>query len=142
MLRRALALLLLVCLGQFMVEAAVADVHDGDATHEELVAVDGAAHRDGPGAVNDRAPTCAQQDACARAPHAGAPSESHSGERAPGAPGHALHVCHCVHAHGATLSRVPTVAASTVDLGGVALPPVTLAPMSRALEPGLRPPIV
>ena len=44
MLRRLVALVLMLCFGLFTAEALLADVHDGDATHAELVRIDGDRH--------------------------------------------------------------------------------------------------
>lgn len=121
MLRRLVALVLMLCFGLFTAEALLADVHDGDATHAELVRVDGDRHvaeHDGASAVGGH----------------------HSDERAPGESGHAQHACHCVHAHG-VWSPVPAV----LEVATVVMatePPALDAdgPPTPPREPGLRPP--
>lgn len=110
-----------MCFGLFTVEALLADVHDGDATHEELVRVDGDRHAElHPALATD----------------AGRPP----GERESGEPGHSEHACHCVHAHGiwspAPVAQVATTVAATEPPGLLAL-----ELPSPALEPHLRPPI-
>lgn len=122
MLRRLVALALMLCFGLFTAEALLADVHDGDATHEELVRVDGERH------VDQHAATAAGVE------HA-------PGERIPGKSGHAQHACHCTHAHGAWSPVVSEIAAaSTVVMDA---PPSRDfgAPATPAREPQLRPPI-
>lgn len=110
----------MLCFGLFTAEALLADVHDGDATHEELVRVDGDRH--------------AEQHAVADAGHA-------PGERAPGEQGHSEHACHCVHAHGAW-SPVETVQVAATIVVATEQPALYAeGPPSPALEPHLRPPI-
>lgn len=121
MIRRLVSLVLALCFGLFSAEALVADVHDGDATHTELVsaaqATGHAAHVDGDGGSG---------------PH----------ERAPGESGHSLHVCHCAHAHGSSWTRVSLIAPpATVQLAQQLPTTGARAPSSDAPEPRLRPPI-
>ena len=88
-LRHLAALVLALCFGFSTAESLLADVHDGDATHQELTQVEGSgrhaashvAHGDGEnGAMND--------------------SPEHPGERSSGEEGHDQHACHHAHAHG------------------------------------------
>ena len=109
-LRRAVAVLLAIAFVGFSAETLIADVHDGDASAAEL-----AAYADAPasGTVPDSSP--AQDE-------------------------HAVHVCHCVHAHGGVsdqrVALVPIhVGASLVVGASVRTPP------SVTLELHLRPPV-
>ena len=111
----------MLCFGLFTAEALVADVHDGDATHAELVRIDGEQHAD-------------------RHAVAAADVDHLPGERGPGEDGHAQHACHCVHAHGAWYSALSVDPAATVT---VATTPPALnvyGVPNPALEPRLRPP--
>ena len=134
-LRRLTACLLALCFGLFTAEALLADVHDGDATHEELVRTDGTdghavahvAHGDTP----DAAHVGAQADT----------PDDHPGERAPGQSGHTQHSCHCVHVHGGWLQALPTLAPEPDDRHGTPVSFGDQAPASRVGEPQLRPPI-
>lgn len=135
LLRRLTACVLALCFGLFTVEALLADVHDGDATHEELVRADGAgdhaAFHVAHGDTRDTAHVGAQADA----------PDNHPGERAPGQSEHGQHACHCAHVHGAWLQAPPAFAA---ELDASHTPPVAFgdqAPASRSGEPPLRPPI-
>lgn|SRR5688572_8831755 len=122
MLRRLVALILMLCLGLFTAESLLADVHDGDATHEELVRVDGERH--------------AEQHSSATAD-----TEQVPDERDPGEQGHSLHACHCVHAHviWSPVQSSPLTAAVIVEEDQAALS--ALGPTSPVLEAHLRPPI-
>lgn len=98
--------MLALCFGLFTAEALLADVHDGDATHEELVRADGADHA----ALHlSHGDTPDEADSGA---HAGT-TDDHPGEGAPGQSDHGQHACHCVHAHGlfAALGPVPALPA-------------------------------
>ncbi len=135
LLRRLTACVLALCFGMFTAEALLADVHDGDATHEELVRADGA---------GDHAATHVSHGDTQDAAHVGAQADvpdDHPGERAPGHSGHTQHACHCVHVHGGWLQDPTSFAA---ELGVSHTPPVAFgdqAPASRSGEPQLRPPI-
>ena len=148
-LRRLLAFVLGVVLLAGCVEPALADACDGDAPRDiaraVLPHVDGAPAK---AAAGVSGPTVA--DAPARSvgtdgvatddvATADATGGRSSGDRAPE---HAVHVCHCTHAHGATLTdryaletRTRPVARA-VDVRSDRLPP------SPALEPHLRPPVL
>lgn len=121
--------------GFFNAEGLLADVHDGDAAHEELVRVDG---------VNEHAAAHVAHGDASGPTAAGALTGSasdHPGERAPGQPGHSEHACHCVHAHGGWLRFAPVI--TTVLTDGHRDPTVSLdqLPPSHGDEPQLRPPI-
>lgn len=120
MLRRLVALVLMLCFGLFTAEALLADVHDGDATHEELVRVDGDRH--------------AELHAAADADHA-------PGERAPDEQGHSEHACHCVHAHGAWSPVQAVLFTATVAVESRQPALNVDGPTNPAPEPRLRPPI-
>lgn len=133
--RRLTALLLALCLGPSMGEALIADVHDGDATHEELVRVDGAEEHSALHIAHGDAAEVAVIGTQSDASHA------HPGERAPGQSGHEQHACHCAHTHGGWPKATPVLAESAavshappIDFGDRAL-------LSREREPQLRPPI-
>ena len=134
MLRRFTALLLMLCLGFFSVEALVADVHDGDATAAELQQ-DGASHG---GAHVAHAGIAGQDEAAQAAVHA---EDGGRSTRDDGRPVHTQHVCHCVHAHGVVDTAHDTSDAPDLpDASAPAVRPVRMPP-SLEREPQLRPPI-
>lgn len=125
-LRRPIALVLALCFGFYSAESLLADVHDGDATHEELAQVEGSGlHAARHAAIGD-----AQGDAM-----------NDSGEHPSGPSGHDRHACHHAHAHCGWFEENGT------DDGSFAAtqePPVAWpdrAPASRDTQPQLRPPI-
>ena len=122
MLRRLVALVLMLCFGLFTAEALMADVHDGDATHEELVRVDGDRH--------------VEQHAAAATDGDHTPREPASGE-----PAHSEHACHCVHTHGAWLPMHAALTTATVIVASRQPAQRADRPASPALESHLRPPI-
>lgn len=136
-LRPLTTLVLALCFGFFTAESVLADVHDDDATHEELVQVDGTdrhaashvAHGDEPGgAHSEESPI-------------GSPAGEHPGERSPDQSGHDQHACHHGHVHGGWFR---TDDARTVTAAPRHPSPIAAgerAPSSRDAEPQLRPPI-
>ena len=56
------------------------------------------------------------------------------------APGHSMHVCHCVHAHGGLPARIDRVPPAVEQVSSV-VALVMLKPPAPALELTLRPPI-
>lgn len=142
--RRVAALLVLALLAVSHVEALVADVHDGDATHAELVQADGAARH---GAAHG---TGHHDDAS----HARASGESATADVLDVAvtdevaghghvPGHPYHACHHTHAH-ADAAWYAAVRPLSVALVAVRTPTSAAraqAPRNRATEPEIRPPI-
>lgn len=56
------------------------------------------------------------------------------------APGHSVHVCHCVHAHGGLPARIDRVPPAAEPVSAV-VAFVALKPPTPALEHSLRPPI-
>lgn len=133
--RRLMAFVLALSLGPSMGEAMLADVHDGDATHEELVRVDGAKEHSAFHDAHGDAPEVSQIAAQSQASH------PHQGERAPGQSGHEQHVCHHAHTHGGWPKAAPATATSSAVKH---VPPVAFgdrALMSCESEPQLRPPI-
>lgn len=134
MLRRFTALLLVLCLALFPVEAQVADVHDGDATAAELrrdEASHGGAHVGHAGATR-------RAEAGQAAAHDDAGDESTGDD---GQPLHTQHACHCVHAHGAV--DAARDASNAADLPRASAPTARSVRMPPSLErePQLRPPI-
>lgn len=108
-LRRTIALLVIVGFGFFSVESLIADICDGDSGQERISVV----------------------DAVGPSPESGGSSQ---------APGHTVHVCHCIHAHAgmvAVFDQVP----SGVKMVSVTRAFAESAPPNPALEPQLRPPI-
>lgn len=170
LLRRLIAACLAVCLGFFSAESLTAEVHDGDATHAELLRADGAqehgaAHRAGqaPDRVSDAARAASVDvasvggqapDSDRAGPDATASVADHAADDAssatphggpshgPGAPEHATHVCHCGHGHLVPPSHAP-VPPLRLAAGGRTAAPAAEPPvlLSRAGEPALRPPI-
>lgn len=143
-LRRVAALVVLALLAVSHVEALVADVHDGDATHAELVQADGAARHGaahGTGHHDDAshagaAGGNAAADVLDVADTDGAPGHGH-------VPGHPYHACHHAHAH-ADAAWCAAVRPLSVALVAVRTPTPAAraqAPRSRAAEPEIRPPI-
>ena len=134
MLRRFTALLLMLCLALFSVEALVADVHDGDATAAELQR-DGASHG---GAHVAHAGTTGRDEAAQAAVHDDAGGQP---TRDDGRPVHTQHVCHCVHAHGAVdTAREASDVPALPDASAPVARPMRMPP-SLEREPQLRPPI-
>lgn len=133
--RRFVAFVLMLSFGFFNAEGLLADVHDGDAEHEELLRVDGA---------NDHAAAHIAHGDTAGSAATGAlvnaPSD-HPGERAPGQSGHSDHACHCVHAHGGWLQVAEPIASGLNDGPRAPIVLRDQAPPSHGDEPQLRPPI-
>lgn len=129
-LRPLAALVLALCFGFSTAESLLADVHDGDATHQELTRLEGSgrhaashvAHGDGEnGAMND--------------------SPEHPGERSSGEEGHDQHACHHAHAHGGWF-RTDQVLDGAFPAGHESpLASRDRIPASRDAQPQLRPPI-
>ena len=86
------------------------------------------------------ADVCDGDSGLARVTSIGGAAQTDSSDSPAPTPGHTLHVCHCIHAHGGTPALI---------LGGRAAPATAftvtsfaeLTPPSPALEPQLRPPI-
>jgi hypothetical protein len=144
-LRRLVAFVLGVVLLAGCVEPLLADSCDGDAPRATAGAVlphvDGAvvtaAGRSGPAVAYAVANVPARNSGMDVVTAVDAPDRRPGGDRTPE---HAVHVCHCTHAHGGALSdryaldtRTRPVARK-VDSRSDRLPP------SPALEPQLRPP--
>ena len=115
--KRFMALVLTSCLCLAAVEAPIADVHDGGATHAELDQVTGASHADHGGEIDRRIPE----------------------GTTPGPSDHPVHVCHCTHAHFGVL------AASRVDLPDWEhpvrlMPAIAIIPRTIAIAPPTPPP--
>lgn len=119
LLHRSTACLVAFSVALFSLEAAVADVHDGDGSRPAMTATD------------------------AGNPPVDPPGVGGSGHRgAPGDGGHPMHVCHCTHAHtvgsitaGAPVSAAPDRLAPPHRPSSPTLP-------SRAQVPLVPPPIV
>lgn len=140
--RRVAALLVLALLAVSRAEALVAEVHDGDATHAELVQVDGAGRHGaahGAGHHDDASHT-------SRAGAAAGEAAADGADEVPGhghVPGHPYHACHHAHAHADAAWRAESVSLAAT-LVAVRLPTPAVraqAPRSRAAEPEIRPPI-
>lgn len=135
LIRRLTACLLMLCSGLFSAEALLADVHDGDATHGELVRADGAGDHAAVHVAHGDAPEAVQVGAQPDAP------DDHPGERAPGQSGHAQHACHCAHVHGGWPQATPPLATGMTDGHSAPIVARDQAPSSHDAEPQLRPPI-
>lgn len=133
--RRVTAVFLMLCLAFFSAEALVADVHDGDAgaTRPQLV---GQSSSGAPFAKTVVASRPGASPAVAQDPPNGETDELPSG-----APAHAQHVCHCVHAHGLVDPAADAAVAS--EEFHLSAPTVRglRTPASLGREPQLRPPI-
>lgn len=99
-------------MGASAVEAGIADVHDGDATHSELQRFSG---------------VVAHSDA------AGEPDE-------PLLSGHSQHSCHCTHGHSGW-AVLRDAAWRPVDVAAAVPQGATGLPLSAVVSPHLRPPI-
>ena len=119
--RRLTAALLVMCLGLFSAESLIADSCDADSARPVVSAADGVLR------TSVEAIVAASTDAPAGT--------------LPSAPRHAVHVCHCVHAHaGAPIGHAvqPLPATPFPFLSGES----DHTPPSNAPEPPLRPPLV
>ncbi len=117
--QRVVALLLVLCFALVTVEAPIADVHDGGATHAEVDRVTGDSH----------------------AHHGVAFGEGLSDRSSPRHSDHPVHVCHCTHAHASVLATVH------VELRvWERIVPITVSsevtPLAIALDPPTHPPTV
>lgn len=139
LLRTLTALLLTLSFGLYSAESLLADVHDDDATHEELLRIDGAdrhaaAHR----AHGDDAPTSGTNVARNGAPDS---AEQHPGERSSGQSEHGEHACHHAHVHAGWLRTDELRIAPLAWFHGSPVGTRDRAPTSRDAEPQFRPPI-
>lgn len=126
-LRRLVAALLWSVLGLTLgAEPLLADACDGDAPAAAVAAV--VPHTDGPllaGVLGATGITATE-----------APAGSEDGS----SPEHSIHVCHCTHAHGATLTGGYVITARTRPVTTAVCRCPDRLPPSPALEPRLRPP--
>lgn len=112
----------MLCFGLFTAEALSAEAHDDGAPA-------GALHA---GATTTVVAVSAHStDTPADAPPA-----------VPSGDGHALHVCHCVHGHGAWTPLPGATLLERTIAASRGLPGTGLAPASAHTQPGLRPPII
>jgi hypothetical protein len=115
--RHSVACLLVLCTIGAALEVFVADVCDGDASAAEQIAL-----------ANDG-------DA-----HAALGSSGSSPDQEPAGEGHALHACHCLHAHGGVAADL--VALAFVDPHARRTPPaLVLMPPPVTLDPAVPPPL-
>ena len=117
-LRRVIGLLLAWCFAFAAIEAPIADVHDGGATHAEVDQVTGESHADHGGAIAHQTPD----------------------RPASGSSDHPVHVCHCTHAHAGMLAIANVELPLWERIVPLAVVPV-MTPPARALDPPIRPPI-
>lgn len=113
--RRIVALLLLWAFAFAGLEAPIADVHDGDATHAEVDRATGERHSGHESAGRGSSPS------------------------GPESSDHPVHVCHCVHAHTGVLAA-PSVELRTVERTVHITALTVLAPFAVALTPPTHPP--
>ena len=113
-LRRLVAALLVLMMGVACAEPLLADTCDGDAPRDH-------------GAANTGGDVIGAADA---------PGSS-TGDRVPA---HAVHVCHCTHAHGGTLADGYVITTRTRPVARASDSRSDRLPPSPALEPHLRPP--
>ena len=111
MIRRNVALILMLSFSYFTFEVVVADVHDGDAPASEIARLSG----DAPGAP-------ASPDAPVNGPT------------------HEMHVCHCAHPHGGLTAR-PVILSHASLTTAVTLTLDVITPDAVDLDHNLRPPI-
>lgn len=142
MLRTFTALLLALCFGLYTAEALLADVHDDDATHGELMQIDGAKrHAASHAAHGDDAQTVSTVSTFATRGGPSVVEDHHPGERPAGESEHGEHACHHAHVH------VGLRCAATVSVPLAALPAGSPCaendrePTSRVIAPQFRPPI-
>ena len=137
--RRLTACLLALCFGLFTAEALLADVHDGDATHEELVRADGERDHAAMHMAHGDMPETVQ---VAHTHASGGDRGDHPGERPAGQSEHAQHSCHCTHAHGVGPQFSELLASASVEVHPAPIAFRDQAPPGHDVEPQLRPPIV
>lgn len=135
LLRRLTASVLGAVLGVTLIaEPMLADVCDGDAPAAARLAVsshpDVAPFLSGAGAARQIATVRSVENADDGPSIPASPSDTE----------HSVHVCHCVHAHGGTLGRRPTLNAPSVLNADMMALQGDRVPLSAALEPPLRPP--
>lgn len=116
--RRLLAVLLLVCVSVAFAEPMIADSCDEDAQRSDVA-----------GEVSGMA--SAAMSALGREP---APQPG------PSAPEHSLHLCHCTHVHGSTLTARHSVVERLQIVNTVRVTRSDRLPPSVIGEPQLRPP--
>lgn len=129
-LRHLTALVLALCFGFSTAESLLADVHDGDATHEELTQVEGSGRHAASHVAHGDMEMGAMHD-----------SREHPGERSSGEEGHDQHACHHAHAHGGWF-RTDEAPNGALAAGHESpLASRDGIPASRDAQPQLRPPI-
>lgn len=138
--RTLTALVLALSFGISSAESLRADVHDGDATHEELLQVDGEVRH---GALHrSHGDNGTFENSENQLVHAADDAGDHPGESIPGESGHDVHTCHLAHLHGISFP-------SCLDNELMNAPHCTLPsasneqlPVGRVTEPQYRPPII
>lgn len=128
--RRVVAACLTILFALSCAEALIADVCDGDEGGDPvatMAAVATAQDATADGGASAGMPTAHLDDSTSdHVPSSDRP--------------HGVHVCHCTHAHGGTLTLRTSVAAVTVSASEAHDPRSDRVPPSPALEPQLRPP--
>lgn len=131
--RRFLAAILMLLFAVSSFESLIADVHDGDAPPSKGVAV-----------VASGGPAFAGAScriASVESVSQSNGSDAHASCNSQRAPAHDYHVCHCAHAHTATLSRAPGMLSRFVLASTVALAFDERMPASADRAPSFRPPV-
>lgn len=129
-LRHLAALVLALCFGFSTAESLLADVHDGDATHEELTQLEGSGRH----AASHVAHGDVEKGAMSGA-------REHPGERSSDEEGHDQHACHHAHAHGGWFRPGAALDGTIAAVHESPLASRDRIPASRDAQPQLRPPI-
>ena len=132
-LRRLVAALLVLMMGVACAEPLLADTCDGDAPREVVAGLLPHANEQAVIARADLGAATAGGDVIGAADAPG----SSTGDRVPA---HAVHVCHCTHAHGGTLADGYVITTRTGPVARASDSRSDRLPPSPALEPHLRPP--
>lgn len=129
-LRGLSALVITLSFGLLTTESMLADVHDGDATHEELTRIEGAARHNATHVAHGDREGGSMNHA-----------DDHPGERAPDDAGHDRHTCHHAHVHSGWFHKDEALngCASAEHESPIALR--KRIPASWDAQPQLRPPI-
>lgn len=129
-LRHLTALVLSLSFGFATAESLLADVHDGDATHEELTQVEGSGRHAAAHVAHGDMDEGARID-----------SRAHPGERSSGPAGHRQHACHHAHAHGGWFRTDEALDGEVAACHESPIASPERFPASRDAQPQLRPPI-
>lgn len=129
-LRQVTALVLSLSFGFATAESLLAEVHDGDATHEELTQVEGSGRHSASHVAHGDVEAGEMSD-----------SREHPGERSSGPANHDQHACHHAHVHGGWIRTEESVEGAVAASHESPIASQDRVPASRDAQPQLRPPI-